>query len=79
MEKLHFSCVAGQCLPDSLMMRRQVVVCGMETHVCVLQTVMELLAEGKQVFVVADAVSSRGEAAIGTTACSACVMPVRCW
>ena len=61
-EKLHFSCVAGQCLPDSLMMRRQVVVCGMETHVCVLQTVMELLAEGKQVFVVADAVSSRGEA-----------------
>ena len=60
-EKLHFSCVAGQCLPDGLMSRRQVIVCGMETHVCVLQTVMELLQAGKQVFVVADAVSSRGE------------------
>jgi nicotinamidase-related amidase len=58
-EKLHFSCMEGQCLPDSLMSRRQVIVCGMETHVCVLQTVMGLLQEGKQVFVVADAVSSR--------------------
>ncbi len=58
-EKLHFYCMEGQCLPDSLMSRRQVIVCGMETHVCVLQTVMGLLQEGKQVFVVADAVSSR--------------------
>jgi nicotinamidase-related amidase len=31
----------------------------METHVCVLQTVMELLAVGKQVFVVEEAVGSR--------------------
>lgn len=60
-EKLHFSCVAAECLPESLLARSQVVVCGMETHVCVLQTVLELLALGKQVFVVADAVSSRGE------------------
>ncbi|WP_174874975.1 hydrolase [Vogesella oryzae] len=61
-EKLHFSCVAAECLPESLLARSQVVVCGMETHVCVLQTVLELLALGKQVFVVADAVSSRGAA-----------------
>jgi nicotinamidase-related amidase len=33
----------------------------METHVCVLQTVMELLAAGKQVFVVDEAVGSRRE------------------
>lgn len=57
--KRHFSCVAGQCLPDELMAREQVIVCGMETHVCVLQTVLELLATGKWVFVVADAVASR--------------------
>ncbi|PWQ88442.1 hydrolase, partial [Enterococcus faecium] len=37
-EKSHFSCVAAECLPASLMAREQVIVCGMETHVCVLQT-----------------------------------------
>lgn len=58
-EKLHFSCVAGECLPKSLLDREQVIVCGMETHVCVLQTVLELLEAGKQVFVVADACDSR--------------------
>ena len=63
-EKLHFSCVDGGCLPASLLSRPQVIVCGMETHVCVLQTVLQLLASGKQVFVVADAVSSRQPASI---------------
>jgi len=61
-EKLHFSCVAGDGLPDSLMQRDQVIVCGMETHVCILQTVLDLLDEDKEVFVVSDAVSSRREA-----------------
>ncbi len=35
------------------------VVCGIETHVCINQTALGLLAGGKTVFVVADAVSSR--------------------
>ena len=42
--------------------REQAVVCGIETHVCVNQTVLELLAEGVEVHVVADAVGSRTEA-----------------
>lgn len=59
-EKIHFSCVAGDCLPGLPGMERpQVVVCGTEAHVCVLQTVLELAASGKQVFVVAEAVGSR--------------------
>ncbi|PWB33155.1 hydrolase [Pseudomonas sp. SDI] len=58
-EKMHFSCVAGECLPASLLAREQVIVCGMETHVCVLQTVLGLRALGKQVFVVEDACDSR--------------------
>ncbi len=41
--------------------RRQVVVAGIEAHVCVMQTVLELLAGGEQVHLAWDAVSSRGE------------------
>jgi nicotinamidase-related amidase len=60
--KLHFSAVAGGCHGlDKGDGSKQFVVCGMETHVCVLQTVMELLAAGKQVFVVDEAVGSRRE------------------
>ncbi len=41
--------------------RAQVVLTGMEAHVCVLQTALELCAAGREVFVVADAVCSRTE------------------
>ena len=40
--------------------RPQVVVAGMEAHVCVLQTVLGLAATGHEVFVAGDAVGSRG-------------------
>ena len=39
--------------------REQAVVCGIEAHVCVNQTVLELLDQGTEVHVVADAVGSR--------------------
>ena len=41
--------------------REQVVVAGMETHVCVFQTVRDLTAQGYEVHVCADAVASRTE------------------
>ena len=41
--------------------RDQVVVAGIEAHVCVLQTALDLLAQGYRVCVAADAVASRGE------------------
>jgi nicotinamidase-related amidase len=41
--------------------RQQAIVCGIETHVCVSQTVHDLLAQGIEVHVPADAVGSRHE------------------
>ncbi len=42
--------------------REQAIVCGIETHVCVNQTVLDLLDGGIEVHVVADAVASRTDA-----------------
>ena len=39
--------------------RKKIVVVGMETHVCVLQTCLDLIKDGFQVHLVADAVASR--------------------
>ena len=63
LEKLTFSCAAdAQCNQQiKAVDRSQIIICGMETHVCVLQTALELKADGLEVFVVADAVSSRTE------------------
>ena len=59
-QKVHFSCVAEGCLAQLPgFAREQMVVAGTEAHVCVLHTCMDLLSEGRQVFVVADAVGSR--------------------
>lgn len=38
---------------------RQVILCGIETHVCIYQTAIELIQKGYSVDVIADAVSSR--------------------
>ncbi|HEX6136368.1 MAG TPA: hydrolase [Casimicrobiaceae bacterium] len=58
--KMHFSAVAAACLarlPGAD--RSQVVVAGIEAHVCLMQTALDLLEEGREVFVVADCVGSR--------------------
>jgi nicotinamidase-related amidase len=39
--------------------RHQVVLAGIETHICILQTALDLLSMGYRVYVVADAVGSR--------------------
>ena len=64
-EKIRFSAAEGlQSLlrhgpAENLRGRDQIVVCGIEAHVCVQQTALDLLAAGYRVFVVADAAGSR--------------------
>ena len=60
-EKLIFSCAdSTECLKlIEQQDRKQIVIVGMESHVCVLQTALRLNELGKDVFVVADAISSR--------------------
>ncbi len=58
-EKVVFS--AAEAEGFDLSDRDQALVCGIETHVCVNQTVLDLLAEGKEVEVAEDAVGSRTE------------------
>ncbi len=46
--------------------RQKILVCGIEAHVCVQQTVLDLVSRDYQVFVLADAVGSRGKVACKT-------------
>jgi nicotinamidase-related amidase len=64
MEKLSFSCTDSEAfLPlHETLARRQWIVVGMESHVCVWQTVRGLLGWGAEVHVPADAVISRAPA-----------------
>ena len=60
--KTAFSCLRDDALEAHLASRKnrkQLVIVGMEAHVCVLQTALDAVAEGYSVFVVGDAVSSR--------------------
>lgn len=62
-EKRMFSCRECSELVEGLRNRDrdQVVIGGIESHVCVLQSALDLVAQGFDVFVVADAVGSRAE------------------
>jgi nicotinamidase-related amidase len=61
--KLTFS--AGGCPKMFKALRERgvhkILICGIEAHVCVAQTALDLLADGWQVFVAVDAVGSRFE------------------
>ncbi len=60
-DKLGFSCCAVPGLADGFRARgrSQIVLVGIEAHVCVLNTALDLLAAGFQVYLAVDAVASR--------------------
>lgn len=62
-DKMGFSCCSSPGFDSEIRRsgRKQVLICGVEAHICVSQTAHDLAAEGLQVHVVADAVSSRTE------------------
>jgi isochorismate hydrolase len=62
--KLSFSCAADHGLQQRIKdtSRPLLVICGLEAHVCVLQSALGFQQAGLKVFVVADAVSSRAAA-----------------
>ncbi|MDP3678031.1 MAG: hydrolase [Methylotenera sp.] len=62
-EKTTFSCLAAPKFKRQLTRdHSQIILTGMEAHICILQTALDLIAAGKQVFVVEDAVVSRNPA-----------------
>jgi len=62
-DKMSFSCSGAGELFEEFNTRKlsQIIICGIEAHVCVQQTVLDLNENGFQVNLAADAVSSRKE------------------
>jgi len=60
-EKVSFSCFGCSDFKESLkhLGKDTIVLFGVEAHICILKTALDALAEGYEVHVVADAVSSR--------------------
>jgi len=60
-EKIAFSCCDEPAVLQNPVMlnRKTIIICGIEAHVCVLQTVVDLLAAGYTPVVVEDCISSR--------------------
>jgi nicotinamidase-related amidase len=68
MEKTSFGCcgdhdfekVLQEVRPGLAAAQRQIVVAGIEAHICVMQTVLELLRQGSQVYLCWECISGRG-------------------
>ncbi len=60
-DKTTFSCCHTPAIKQAIAAygRRKILLCGTEAHVCVLQTAIDLLADGYQVYYVTDCVGSR--------------------
>ena len=60
-EKMAFSCCGAAAFVRALKTsgRKRIILCGVEAHVCVQQTALDLLAGDHTVYIVADAVCSR--------------------
>ena len=62
-EKMEFSCSKNKQFIDYINKYnfRNIIVCGIESHICILQTSIELLEQGLNVLIPRDAIGSRNE------------------
>lgn len=62
-DKVTFSCADDVAIMNKIAEKnkKNIIVCGVEAHICVLQTVIDLLAQGYNVILVADCIGSRKE------------------
>jgi nicotinamidase-related amidase len=62
-DKLTFSCWGDSFIADAIRgaRRPQVVLCGIETHICIAQTALDLQAAGYQIHLAADATAARSD------------------
>jgi len=61
LEKIHFDCMKNEELKKEILKsdKKTIIITGIESHICVLQTSLSLLAEGKRVIIASDGVASR--------------------
>ena len=60
-EKTTFSCISNKNDTEirKIFNKNQIIICGIETHICVLQTAVDLYNKGYEVFLIDEAVGSR--------------------
>ncbi len=60
-DKITFSCYEDENIRAQIkeLNRKNILICGIETHICVLQTAVDLIAEGYRVILIEDCISSR--------------------
>ncbi len=60
-EKMEFSCLKNRTLKNHLKTKRlrNIILCGIESHICILQTALDLLSNNFNVLIPRDAIGSR--------------------
>ena len=61
--KMNFSCASCKQLMETLVEKEieNILLCGVETHICVQQTALDLISKGLNIFIAIDAVGSRNK------------------
>ena len=62
-QKMNFSIASNTYLLNEFDNKKitSLIICGFETHICIQQSVLELLTKGYEVFVISDAMGSRNK------------------